>query len=948
MPLASSGTISLSQVQTEFGGTNPISMSEYFTNAVSGFTSGISGLPSSGTTVSLSVFRGKAKTQLPIPTEIVVAGTTSTTIGTNERCIVFPYSGSGTTKDYTFTTTENLLCDILIVGGGGGGGNYGGGGGGGDVIQKSNVLLNSGTLSISVGTGGAGGVNPYNKGANGTTSSITSLGLFAAGGGGGGGYNQTPATTPTAGSVVSDNYSSGGGGGGGAGGLVPNNGETGNSVSGNGGSSGSQNKGGGGGGASGNGENATVSGAGNGGAGVSTSISGIVTNYGGGGGGGTWSGGTFGIGVDGGGNGAVEGSGVNPVSGTRGGGGGGGGGSTNTGGIINMNGASGGSGIVILRYRKSPPKLIPTEIVIAGTTSTTIGTTERYIVFPYSGSGTTKDYTFTTTENLICDILVVAGGGGGARRMGGGGGGGGLIYATNMSFGIGDYIIKVGNGGAGSSTAGNIDDASRLTIKRGSNGVDSEIYFQNTSSTPIYRAKGGSGGLGGNTGSVTNFPNEFSPLDGGSGGGNGGKDGGAGGLLSTLNIVNGVLVSVINNNASDSVNPSYVGDQCFGNEAGRGGGNDPWLGSGGGGAGSKSVDVHTLGNATANNFAGVGGAGKLINITGSDVAYAGGGGGGNWQSSGGAFYNDGGSGGGGRSGTNTLNPIQGTDGLGGGGGGDGSDVFGGARGGSGIVIIRYRYYAYLLNNYAPITTGVAVPYSDLCTTVVTSTGQSAYDNLPVVSYGGYNWLLQHNFGTTGRWNGLQLRNFTTGLTIFSNAQFTSQNYTSLPSTTSQIYTDWAPGWSYGSAYGIGGFNNTTNNGPNNIYSNYNTLFQPYFTSLGYSSLTNPGNSSSMIMYIPSWAKQVCLVAADLFRLNDAGSNTRKNSYWWSANGTTWTNIGVASWRGSVNGDPYGSNISQNPSSNADMMVFNVSTAGYLLILESGNTISSIAFVLLKP
>lgn len=118
MPLASSGTISLSQVQTEFGGTNPISMSEYYTNAVSGFTSGITGLPASGTTVSLSVFRGKAKTQLPIPTEIVVAGTTSTTIGTNERYILFPYSGSGTTKDYTFTTTEDLLCDILIVGGG--------------------------------------------------------------------------------------------------------------------------------------------------------------------------------------------------------------------------------------------------------------------------------------------------------------------------------------------------------------------------------------------------------------------------------------------------------------------------------------------------------------------------------------------------------------------------------------------------------------------------------------------------------------------------------------------------------------------------------------------------------------------------------------------------------------------------------------------------------------
>ena len=121
MPLASSGTISFSQVQTEFGGANPINMSEYYTNAVSGFTSGIAGLPASGTTVSLSMFRGKAKIQ--IPAEIVVAGTTSTTIGTLERMIVFPYSGSASTKDYTFTTTENLLCDILVVGGGGGGGN---------------------------------------------------------------------------------------------------------------------------------------------------------------------------------------------------------------------------------------------------------------------------------------------------------------------------------------------------------------------------------------------------------------------------------------------------------------------------------------------------------------------------------------------------------------------------------------------------------------------------------------------------------------------------------------------------------------------------------------------------------------------------------------------------------------------------------------------------------
>ena len=348
-------------------------------------------------------------------------------------------------------------------------------------------------------------------------------------------------------------------------------------------------------------------------------------------------------------------------------------------------------------YNNTITAVLPTEIVVAGATSATIsGTTDRVISFPYTSdsSGLTgqTQYTFTTTEALICDILIVGGGGGGARRMGGGGGAGALIYITNQNLTAGAYTINIGNGGAGSATSGNIDNSTRLSIKRGSNGFDSEILFN---STAIFRAKGGGGGLGGDTGSDTNFPNEYSPLAGGSGGGNGGKDAGAGGLLSTLNIVNGSLVSVINNNASDSVNPSYVGGLCFGNEGGRGGGNDPWLGSGGGGAGSRGTDVNTLTTAQLNNVntGGVGGAGKVINITGSDITYAGGGGGGIFTMTGWttvSYYNDGGIGGGGRSGTNTLDPVQGIDGTGGGGGGDGPDRVGGARGGSGIVIIRYR------------------------------------------------------------------------------------------------------------------------------------------------------------------------------------------------------------------------------------------------------------------
>lgn len=51
MALPSSGAISLANIQTEFGGSNPISISEYYGKA--------SGIPSSGT-ISFSQFRGKS------------------------------------------------------------------------------------------------------------------------------------------------------------------------------------------------------------------------------------------------------------------------------------------------------------------------------------------------------------------------------------------------------------------------------------------------------------------------------------------------------------------------------------------------------------------------------------------------------------------------------------------------------------------------------------------------------------------------------------------------------------------------------------------------------------------------------------------------------------------------------------------------------------------------
>lgn len=67
MPTPASGLIKLSQIQTEFGGANPISMGEYYSNAPSGYTTGVAGIPASGNRLRMSNFYGKSK-----PAQIVV------------------------------------------------------------------------------------------------------------------------------------------------------------------------------------------------------------------------------------------------------------------------------------------------------------------------------------------------------------------------------------------------------------------------------------------------------------------------------------------------------------------------------------------------------------------------------------------------------------------------------------------------------------------------------------------------------------------------------------------------------------------------------------------------------------------------------------------------------------------------------------------------------------
>jgi hypothetical protein len=57
---ATGSSISYAQIQTEMGGANPISVSEYYQNSASGYCSGVTGIPSIGSAISASHFLGKS------------------------------------------------------------------------------------------------------------------------------------------------------------------------------------------------------------------------------------------------------------------------------------------------------------------------------------------------------------------------------------------------------------------------------------------------------------------------------------------------------------------------------------------------------------------------------------------------------------------------------------------------------------------------------------------------------------------------------------------------------------------------------------------------------------------------------------------------------------------------------------------------------------------------
>jgi len=248
----------------------------------------------------------------------------------------------------SFTPQTALSCDVLVVAGGGGGGfntGAGGGGAGGLLTFTSQALTANTTQLVTVGAGGAGGTST--NGAAGGNSSFGSLTAAIGGGYGAGSWDAT--------------YRAGGNGGSGGGASSGNtgyggaSGGTGTSAQGNNGgaTSGRPSAGGGGGGAGAVGADAANGAGGNGGNGVNTystwataTSTGVSGYYAGGGGGSDYPSG-YGVGgAGGGGNGGAYGS-TSPTAGTANTGSGGGAGQNGSG---NGYGASGGSGIVIIRY----------------------------------------------------------------------------------------------------------------------------------------------------------------------------------------------------------------------------------------------------------------------------------------------------------------------------------------------------------------------------------------------------------------------------------------------------------------------------------------------------------------------------------------------------------------------------------------------------------------------
>ena len=298
-------------------------------------------------------------------------------------------------------------------------------------------------------------------------------------------------------------------------------------------------------------------------------------------------------------------------------------------------------------------------------TGGTVATSGNFKIHTFTASGC---FQVTAAGNAAgnnkIEYMVVAGGGGGGGPAGGGGGGAGG-YRESSGTTAGCYSVSP-LGACVSALAASVATFPITVGAGGTAGTGPPAGGQGGTSTfSTISSAGGGGGAG------------FGPVatTGGSGGGGGGRPpcssatGAAG---------NTPPVSPPQGNPGGNSNPST---------------SNPDRGGGGGGA-------TVTGTTPDGNPAGAGGDGATSSINGTPTARAGGGGGGKDEDSpNGGASGEGGSGGGGRGASsdssNARAGAAGTANTGGGGGGGGAGGPApnpsGYAGGSGIVILRYKF-----------------------------------------------------------------------------------------------------------------------------------------------------------------------------------------------------------------------------------------------------------------
>lgn len=326
------------------------------------------------------------------------------------------------------------------------------------------------------------------------------------------------------------------------------------------------------------------------------------------------------------------------------------------------------------------------------------GTNDKYFQFEYNdaqdvaGQGQ-AEYTLTVEQDTEFDILIVGGGGAAGFGIGGGGGAGGVVYVESFVLTGGrDYKVRVGNGGK------NSDSITRDTVSTpGESGSSSGIYDSTGTTAVEYTGHGatfalkgyGGGGGGGYNEGVQDPWNDIQPRSGGSSGGIGPTNPDDADLSGGITAEQG---NTLWNGTSFDRGGYLGGAQSKAQYAAAGGG-------GAGGEGHSALDSDNAGD---------GGPGIVNDITGTLQGYAAGGGG-STDSATATNRGYGGSvsiggvitilGGNGLAYTSSSHQsVAGGDGpahTGSGGGGGGWDYVPQlpGDGGSGVVIVRYRFPA---------------------------------------------------------------------------------------------------------------------------------------------------------------------------------------------------------------------------------------------------------------